>query len=365
MNRKHNLLIASAITLVLNIFAPVFVGVAHAAPPPQFSQAYVRLDRHKTLTDTGAEICVTPSLSDNASFVDVTFPTQSTGTDFVVSSTAAHWTVNTNNLPSGATAWPGITTATTVTGKTVRFPSTALTAATQYCFNIDAGTGAADRTLENGSPGYLGLSGSVTTYDSSGTTINEQTNWATSVIADDQVVVSAVVPPAFNFTISGNTDAFTSNLDPASIISTSGVTFSIVTNAKGGWISWVKSTGALYSATANYHIYSVTPGSNPQLAHQLTANSATEDYVLAASIVTDAANGCVVGLDPEYDPGVATDKGGTLSTNFQTLASCTGTPPATSNGDTVGVEERATIAGGTPAGSDYSDVLTIVAAGNF
>jgi hypothetical protein len=240
--RKLKLIIISAASLLVELVVPEFIGVAHATPPPQFTQAYVRLDRHKALSETGGTICATPSLADAAVFVDVTFPTQGTGTDFVVSSTAAHWTVTTTNLPAGATAWPGIGTATTVTGKTVRFPSTSLTGATFYCFNFASGTGASDRTLKNG--------------------------------------------------------------------------------------------------------------------------SASEGYGLAASIITDAAGGCTVGTDAEYTPGGSSDAG-TLSANFQPVASCTGVPPATSNGDTVKIVERASIAGGTPAGSDYTDVITVVGAGNF
>jgi hypothetical protein len=361
--RKLKLIIISAASLLVELVVPEFIGVAHATPPPQFTQAYVRLDRHKALSETGGTICATPSLADAAVFVDVTFPTQGTGTDFVVSSTAAHWTVTTTNLPAGATAWPGIGTATTVTGKTVRFPSTSLTGATFYCFNFASGTGASDRTLKNGSAGYVGITGSLTTYASGGVTINEQTNWATSIIADDQVVVSAVVPPSFNFSISGNTDAFTTNLDPLAIVGTTGVTFSIVTNAKSGWIAWVKdSEQGLYSATANYKIN--TAGTVDGAPTTLVASGASEGYGLAASIITDAAGGCTVGTDAEYTPGGSSDAG-TLSANFQPVASCTGVPPATSNGDTVKIVERASIAGGTPAGSDYTDVITVVGAGNF
>jgi hypothetical protein len=183
------------------------------------------------------------------------------------------------------------------------------------------------------------------------------------VIADDQVVVSAVVPPNFIFSLGGNTDAFTGNLDPQNIVSTTGVTYSVTTNAKAGWISWIKSQyQGLNSATAGYTINSA--GAVNGTPTTLVANSATEDYVLDADLITDAAGGCTVTIDPEYN-GASTSEGGTLSANFQPSASCGGAAPATSNGDTVKLIERATIAGGTPAGSDYTDVITVVAAGNF
>ncbi len=356
---KLKLVVATVAALVAELVAPAFMGVAQAAPPPQFTQGFLRLDRHKALTPTGGTICATPS---TASVIygdfEITFPTQGVGTNFVVNATAANWTVTTANLPAGATAWVGIGTATNVTGHTVRFPSGNLTSGTQYCFNF-SGT----NTLTNGSAGNS-LIGLMYSRDNTGTpAIINSTNYATAVIADDQIVVSAVVPPNFIFSLGGNTDAFTSNLDPLNIISTTGVTFSVITNAKSGWIGWIKDTQqGLFSATANYKIN--TSGVIDATPSTLVANGATEGYVVDADLMVDAAGGCTVGIDPEYN-GVGTTQGGTLSATFQPVAACTGVPPATSNGDTVKLIERATIAGGTPAGSDYVDVITVVAAGNF
>ena len=355
---KLKLVIAATAALIAEIVAPVFVGIAQAAPPPQFTQAFLRLDRHKAITPTGGTICATPSTTSTiyGSF-QITFPTQ-TGTDFVVGATAANWTVTTTNLPAGSTAWVGIGTATNVTGHTVTFPSGNLAAATQYCFNF-SGT----NTLTNGSAGPS-LTGVMHSRDNTGApAIINETNYATAVIADDQIVVSAVVPPNFIFSLGGNTDAFTGNLDPLNIVSTSGVTFSVITNAKSGWIGWAKdSQQGLFSATANYKIN--TSGTVDGAPSTLVANGSTEGYALDADIITDAAGGCTVAIDAEYN-GIGTTQGGTLSATFQPVAACTGVPPATSNGDTVKLIERATIAGGTPAGTDYTDVITLVAAGNF
>lgn len=372
MNKpKVKLIIAAVAALVADLIAPAFSGVADAAPPPQFAAAFIRTDRMEALTATGGLICATTNttatspLLGTEQHIQITFPTQGTGTDFVVNSTASHWTVGTSNLPIGATAWPGIGTATNVTGKTVTFPSTALSASTQYCFTFSA-----TNTLTNGSPGGSTdeLTGDILTEDNAGTpNIIDQTNYAMAVISNDQITVSAIVPPAFIFTISGNTDAFINELNPTAIESTTGVSYEIITNAKGGWISWVKdSENGLFSPTANYTIASVPY--NTDAPTVLSASGSSEGYGLFATIVTDAAGGCTVGTDPEYtQSGINASKevGQLTSSSFLPVASCTGAPPATDNGSTVKLTEQATIAGGTPAGSDYGDTITVTAAGNF
>ena len=356
-NRKNiKLVIATTAAIIAELAAPMLSGTALAAPP-QFTQAYLRLDRMKATTATGGTICAKTATTATEADVQITFPTQ-TGTDFTVNSTAANWIVDSAGLPTGSTFWPGMTTLTTtasaVSGHTVTFPSGDLATNTLYCFHFTD-----VNTLTNGSAGNS-LTGVIHTR-TAGAAVIDETNYATSIIADDQIVVSAVVPPTFVFTLSGNTDTFPGNLDPASVLSTAGRTASVITNAKGGWIAWVKdSQQGLFSTTANYKIN--TAGTVNGAPSTLVAG--TEGYVLDTNLTTDAAGGCTVAIDPEYD-GTGTASGGTLSGTFQPIAACTGAPPATSNGDVITLIERAAIAGGTPAGSDYTDVLTVVAAGNF
>jgi hypothetical protein len=82
------------------------------------------------------------------------------------------------------------------------------------------------------------------------------------------------------------------------------------------------------------------------------------------------ANGCTIGHPTNEFNGVGsgTDSGGTLARTFQPIANCTGVDAnnrGTSSGENFSVIERATISGATPAATDYSDIVTIVAAGNF
>lgn len=331
-----------------------YLGQANAA---QFGQSFVRLDRLQATTATGGRVCAKPASVATEAIVQVTFPTTS-GTDYTVNPTAANWTTTTTGLDAGQVAWPGIGTASSVTAKTVTFPSGDLTVGTLYCFNFSA-----TNTLTTSSAGAAETTqGTILTRTVTPTDIDNST-YSESIITNDQIVVSAVVPPSFNFVLSGNTDSFTSNLSTASTVSTGGRTVSITTNAASGWIVWVKGlntkagNGALQSATAgNYKIGGTTaPGA---ASHTLT--SGTEDYGLATTINTDAAGGGVVSLNAAYDGTAA--KAGTLDpTQFRPIASATGT----ANGDIINLNERATIAGQTPAANDYTDTLTVIGAGVF
>lgn len=377
-NRKLQLSLAAIAAILADLFVPAFVGTALAAP--QFTQAFVRPDRHKELTATGVTVCATPTAATTGQTEDqvvIVFPTDSAATDFVVNATAANWVVNNTDLPAGSTFWPGMTSGTTtassVSGKTVTFPSGDLSAATQYCFHI-VGT----NTLTNGSATTsINITG-ATLYSrvSGGPTIVNQTNWAYTVTSDDSIVISAVVPPNFTIALSAYVDAFTTNLDPTGIVSTTGVTATITTNAVGGWIAWAKDQYAgLYSATANYTIESGLKNPFPtQLyavgdpAFDLVASAGgvgREGYVMDVDLTTDATGGCAVAIDAAFNSASGNGGGFLSNTSFRPIAACTGAAPATSDGDILTLIERAVIRGGTPAGSDYTDVITVVGAGNF
>ena len=365
-DQKHNpfsllstgrvLLVIPVGLLLLAVVIPVLVNYGHAKAAP-FTEAFVRLDRLKAATTTGGRVCAKPATVATEATVKVTFPTTS-GTDYVVNATAANWTVTTTNLDTGQTAWPGIGTASNVTGKVVTFPSTDLTVGTLYCFNF-----AAASTLTTSSAAAAETTqGTIETFTSGPATI-DKTTYSESIITDDQVVVSAIVPPSFSFVLSGNTDSFTTNLSTSSTVSTSGRTITLITNAATGWIVWAKNLnnnggkGSLKSATAgNYNITGTTAAG----ASSHTLSNGTEDYGLGVTINTDAAGGGTVSLDGAYD-GTAS-KAGTLDpAAFRPVASANGT----ANSDIISLNERATIAGQTPAASDYTDTITFVGAGRF
>ncbi|HUC20702.1 MAG TPA: hypothetical protein VMR98_04370 [Candidatus Polarisedimenticolaceae bacterium] len=176
----------------------------------------------------------------------------------------------------------------------------------------------------------------------------------------DQITVTGVVPPSFSFNLSGNTDAFTALLDPAAVTYTTGRTVTISTNAAKGWIVWVKDSdqGLKSVSTPTSVIASTGTVSNDAVD---TATAGTENFLLDVDMTTDGAGGGAVTIDPDYN-GTASGEGGALSnTVFQQVAHASGT----ANGDVITLKALATITGSTPAGDDYTDVLTVIGAGNF
>lgn len=336
------------VALLTTLFLPLLLLWMNPAQAGNFEQVYIRLDRLKASTTTGGLVCAQADTVATEADVQVTFPT-----GFTVNGTAGNWTVTTTNLPSGATAWPGINTATAVSSQTVTFPSTDLTVSTLYCFNFSGTTTLTTSTAGNDK------TGTVTTRTSGPATI-DSSGYALSIVSDDQIVVTATVPATFSFALSGNTDTFTGNLSTTTT-STSGRTVTISTNAASGWVAWVKS--------ANAALNSVSTGASIPTAG--TVNDTPTDlasatgYVLDVNITTDSGTGTgTVSQDPgygdEYD-GTNTTSGGTLSTTFQPIANSNGT----TDGDVLTLIERAKISAVQAAATDYTDTLTVVAAGRF
>lgn len=338
----------------INVMALLIVAMApfvsmYEANAANLTMAYVKLDRLRASTTTGGTVCARPATASTEASVQVAFPA-----GFTVNSTAANWTTTTTNLPSGTTPWVGIGTASNVTGQTVTFPSGELVVGTTYCFNFSGST-----TLTNAAAGNDRV-GSITTRDAGALNI-DSANYAVSIVSDDQIVVSAVVPPSFSFALSGNTDAFTGNLSTSAVTSTTGRTASISTNANNGWVAWVRSSNAgLNSASTGASI--TTAGA---LDDTPTDASATTGYVLDVDITTDSAQGTgtvsqAAGYGAEYN-GVGANSGGTLSTIFQAIAASSGT----TGGDVLTLTERARVTAVQPAANDYTDTLTVIAAGRF
>jgi len=321
--------------LIFSLLITTFYILPTTASAALPTVAYIRFDRHATGAALTGTVCINTTTAGTEAKIDVTFPT-----GWTVSATAANWTVTTTNLPSGATAWPGIGTATAVASQTVTFPSTDLSTSTLYCFNF-AG---ASSTI--GSAGN-DQTGSFITKVSGGSAI-DTTNFATSVVASgaDQVSVTATVPATFSFALSGTSIAL--GTLSTSTTTSGNVTMTISTNARNGWIAWLKHVGFTSPSTSA----TIAP---PSTYPTISDLASVTGFVIDADATTGSPT-----IAAGYN-GTNTTSGGNPSTTFDQMASNT----APVSGNVVTVNARAKVSATQIAAADYADTLTIVAAGNF
>lgn len=334
------------VSLFLTILYPFFYpSKAHAT----VTESFVRFDRLATGAAVSGTACLKTSTAGTETGVIIDFPL-----NWTISGTAGNWTTTTTNLPvdpadnsTTATAWPGIGTATAVTGISVRFPSTDLTTTVFYCFNF-AGASSTLGAAGNDKVGALKTQGGSPFVDNS--------SWATSVVAAsaDQITVSASVSATLTFSLSANTAALSTLVTSGSPTSATAINQSVITNAQKGWASWVKSANAaLNSAATGGSIASNSPfNGTPKDLSALSSG-----YVLDVNLNSGTAT-----VNAEYNGTGNVNNGGFLDTQFHQTAQHTATPTVT---DVVDLVVRAKAASTTPAASDYADTLTVVVAGNF
>ena len=331
----------------------LFVGVIwrEGASAANFTEASMRLNRMKKSTiDNQILVVVKPATLATEGKVVITF-----SSGFTVDATPANITASVTGIPATyqgetLTAWPTIgATASAVSDKTVTFSSGDLSVGTLYGFYITAG-------IDNPSTAGSNLTQTIATQTAASASI-DSTDVAVAILDDDQVVITASVPPILTFALGANSDAFTTELSTSSIVSTSGVSVTIGTNAQSGWIAWLKSANtSLDSATALETIE--TSGSVDDVCTTLTNGS--DFYQLDVNLTTDSGIGDgTVTVAPEYDCGETA--GGTYSSDFQQIASSDGTTA----GDIVTLVAKATISAVKAAATDYTDIWTVVGAGNF
>lgn len=341
LSSRTSYLLVAGVTAAALLTACLAYRNASAAA---LTQVLVRFDRMKISTATTGTVCAKPATAATENDVQVVFPT-----GYTVSTTVGDWTVNTSNLawPSGASAWPGIGTATAAAGQTVTFPSTDLVVGTLYCFNWTSTAAVSVKSSATSDN-----SGSVTTRTNAPATI-DTASYATASITDDQIAVSATVPQAFSFALSANSDAL-GTLSTGSVSSSpTPRTATVNTNAKNGWYVWAKdSNTGLNSASAAATIASTTPGSNS------TLSAGTEGYNTGVASSQTSGTGTITVAAPFVN---GANQGGGLDTSLRTLASSNGT----ANNAVLTLTNHAAINAATPAATDYADTITVVAAGLF
>ena len=327
---------ATAAIVALAVVAPaVLASVASAA---SLSAVTVRFDRMKISSPTTGTVCAKPASATTVAFAKVTFPTGYTlgaATLFTVDTTNTAW-------PTGAVAWTGIATATSVTGQVVVFPSSALTAGTLYCFNWNNSTAVAVASTASTTN-----TGAVET-DTAASAAIDTASFTTNSIANDQIVVTASVPQAFSFALSGNTDNIGTITSGTVANSGTANTVTVNTNAAGGYTVWARDTNTgLFSTSATNTIAATTPGTNSTLTGSVEGYNTGVTQTGGATVSTAFVGGAA--------------RGGGLNTSLQTLAFSTS--PATSN--VLTLTNHAAVSGATKAATDYTDTITVIGAATF
>jgi len=331
------------LTLALLVgFAPLYI--IHVASAAQLTEATVRFDRMKISTATTGTVCAKPATAATEATVAVTFPTGYTlglATTFTVDTTNTAW-------PAGGTVWPGIATASNVTGQVVTFGSGDLTVGTLYCFNWNDPTAVSVKSSATSSN-----TGTVVTQ-ATGPADIDSSSYSTASITDDQIVVTATIPSVFSFALSGNTDALGALSSGSVVSSPTPRTATVSTNARNGWMVWAKdiNTG-LTSATASSTIASTTPGTNSTLV------SGTNGYNTGITSSQVGGAGTITVAAPFV--GTGTGQGGGLDTSLRTLASSDGTADTA----VLTVKNNVAITATQAAATDYTDTLTVIGAGLF
>ena len=336
---RHSIPLLVAVVLGVASLA-VVIGSVSAAP---LTNTYLRLNRMTAAQTTSMRLVFrtasagATSVTINMNGADTTTWTGSSGT------VNATQTVSSASCATetGATALPGGITAAGA-GSTITISSvTALAATTNYCVDLTSATAVTTAAAGEYHPVITAGSDSITL--------------AVRTVTNDSYTVTAAVPPTFNFVLSGASDNFTTNLATGSVGTTTGVTATVNTNAKTGWIAWAKGTNnGLNSAAASKTIAATTPGTSATLA------AGTEGYAMGITAITQGTGAGTTTANAAYDATGAAHGSG-LDTNYRQIASSTGTASSA----VLTLKERAAINALTPAAADYTDTITVIGAGNF
>ncbi|MCX6761752.1 MAG: hypothetical protein NTY33_02805 [Candidatus Moranbacteria bacterium] len=349
MKLIKSLSLVNILSLIALLILPAIYFTPKAEAAANLNVAMVRIDNMTAGGTTIGTVCAkATSNPTNVAHVAIQFPST-----WTVSATLSNWAVSTTNIgwPTGASAWPGILQATAADNgtKIVVFPSNSMVnTTTTYCFNwTTAAALTTNGTPANDQQGYL------ETQVTGGTAIDHSAI-AFSTVASNTISVTGAVNPTFSFALPTNTDNFTTALTNGATATTTGSTATITTNtnARNGWTTWVKSANAALHSASPGATDITSPGTYDGTPTTLSAG--TTGYVL--KVVTSGGTSAPAA---EYTAGA--DQGGTLTTAYNIAALET----APSNAETVTFTERARVATTQPPASDYTDTLTIVAAGMF
>lgn len=341
------------LALVLGLLLAVNALVPALASAGGLSNTYLRLNRLQANTDTSFRLVFTTSgAPGTVNTVKIDFGGSTAWT--TPGAVAATQTVSSASCATetGATALPGsLTAAGDSTAMTVTVSGvTALAASTAYCVDLTATN--AVHTPNTGS--YY-----ATISTLNGSTVDDSSKVNLPIVTNDSITVTATVPPTFTFALDANTTAFTADLAPGSKQTTTPRTLTINTNAKTGWVAWLRNSdgNGLYSSSVNYNIAPTTPGT----AVNVDATPNVEQYVWGVTASTQAAGVGSTTLNSAYDATGGTNDGSGVDNSYRQIAAGNGT----AQNAVLTLVAAGTVSPITPAASDYSDVIQVIGAGNF
>ena len=350
-------IVPSVIVLLVSMLFPVFANAA------QLNQASVRLGRLGISASAGNDMLVTFKLRTtptSVSKIKVTLPSGFS----VTNGTPSVSTTGFPSTPASITAAPGTLTASASSGaRTVTvsgLSSGSLNNSTLYGFIIPTGT-----ITNPATEGQYNIT--VESLNSSDAVIDSTTApvYITgSATNEDQVTVTASVAPNFSFSLSTTSDTIP-QVDPSTIQTSGGITMTVGTNSPLGYTAYVRSTnGALISATSA--ATPITNGSYNAAPDTFSAGTTKYGFVPSTGTSCSICTGSLT-YDAEYSAGggspiaSGTQAGAYNGTNFASFVSRVGYTDL----DTIILRERVSVASTIGYANDYTDTLTIVAAGNY
>jgi hypothetical protein len=348
---KKKLAYLSALILGIAILLPAIASAT------ALNQAGVRLGRLGISAASNNDLLVTFKLNTTPTSVAkirVTFPVGFT----VTTGTPTPSTSGFPNTPS-ITAVPngGLTSVATAGSRDIvvsGLTSASLNNTTLYGFIIPTGT-----VTNPGTAGQYDVT--VESLDSGNTQIDIMTTPVYIYGAGsngDQVAVSASVAANFSFSLSANSDTIP-KVDPTTIQTSTGVNMVVGTNSPLGYTAYVKSAnGALTSASQPGT--PIGTGTFDGTVDALTAGTTKYTFVPSTGAACSTCTGSI-SYDGEYNVATGSQGGAFNSTSFASFVSRNGY----TNADTINLKERVTVANTIAAANDFTDTLTIVAAGNF
>ncbi len=368
MLKNRRSLLAATLLVVFLVLPTLNAGAT------QLTQAGLRLSR-MSQSASAPDLYVTFKLNNtptSVAKVSICLPStksDGTGSGFTVTAvTPTVSTANPPNTPASTVVPPGALTASAST------TTTNLCAAGTSWAGVITVSGFTSASLNSTSLYQMTITGTGLTNPSANAQYNTSVNSLTSAPAiidttvtptyvtnatGDQVTVTGSVAPNFSFSLSANTDTIPA-VDPSSIqTSTGNVFMTVATNSPLGYTAYVKSQNAQLQSAAHPGT-PITTGTFDGSPDVVAAGTTKYGFVPSTGTACSTCSG-VPAYDGEFAVADGTHAGSFNSTSFASFVSHAGY----TSGDQINIKERDAVNAAIANANDYSDVLTIVAAGNF